>query len=212
MNCNIIKDLLPLYVDDCCSAESAQLVKEHLALCPHCKELYEKLSDNAPLPLSDTPAPPAKRLLPLRLWQAALLQSILLLLSFALITLGVSLEAQSPFGFSNGIWALWLVAPATGFMLSLCNWYFVRLYKSRRAFWISSLLLTITTTLCAYLWVIFHYDYHIFFSFNGTLSDVLERLYGFIVLYCEKGILLSALLCTLSAVLSNLYAKMLGKE
>ena len=33
-NCDIIRDLLPLYVDGVCSQESAKLVEEHLTGMP----------------------------------------------------------------------------------------------------------------------------------------------------------------------------------
>jgi len=41
--CEIVQDLLPLYVDGACSESSAAMVKEHLESCPECKTLYEKL-------------------------------------------------------------------------------------------------------------------------------------------------------------------------
>ena len=41
--CEIVQDLLPLYVDGACSESSAAMVKEHLENCPECKALYEKL-------------------------------------------------------------------------------------------------------------------------------------------------------------------------
>ena len=41
--CEIVQDLLPLYVDDACSKSSAAMVKEHLESCPECKAIYEKL-------------------------------------------------------------------------------------------------------------------------------------------------------------------------
>ena len=41
--CEIMQDLLPLYVDGACSESSAAMVKEHLETCPECKTLYEKL-------------------------------------------------------------------------------------------------------------------------------------------------------------------------
>ena len=41
--CEIVRDLLPLYVDGACSESSAAMVKEHLESCPECKTLYEKL-------------------------------------------------------------------------------------------------------------------------------------------------------------------------
>lgn len=42
-NCDIIRDLLPLYVDGVCSQESAKLVEEHLTDCQSCRELLDKL-------------------------------------------------------------------------------------------------------------------------------------------------------------------------
>lgn len=44
INCNIIKDLLPSYIDDLCSTESKQLVEEHFKECTDCKKLYEQAS------------------------------------------------------------------------------------------------------------------------------------------------------------------------
>ena len=41
--CEIMQDLLPLYIDGACSESSAAMVKEHLETCPECKALYEKL-------------------------------------------------------------------------------------------------------------------------------------------------------------------------
>ena len=45
--CEIVQDLLPLYVDGACSESSAAMVKEHLETCPECKALYEKLCSDA---------------------------------------------------------------------------------------------------------------------------------------------------------------------
>lgn len=41
-NCNIIKDLLPSYLDELCSIESKQLVEKHFEECENCKKLYEQ--------------------------------------------------------------------------------------------------------------------------------------------------------------------------
>lgn len=41
--CEILQDLLPLYVDGACSESSSKMIKEHLETCPECKALYEKL-------------------------------------------------------------------------------------------------------------------------------------------------------------------------
>ena len=41
--CEIVGDLLPLYVDGVCSEASGELVREHMAACPRCRELGEQL-------------------------------------------------------------------------------------------------------------------------------------------------------------------------
>ena len=41
--CDIVRDILPLYVDGACSEASAELVREHLNACPDCKVIYQKL-------------------------------------------------------------------------------------------------------------------------------------------------------------------------
>lgn len=43
MNCQITRDLLPLYCDDVCSAESRQAVEQHLAGCPDCRRLLQEM-------------------------------------------------------------------------------------------------------------------------------------------------------------------------
>lgn len=41
--CEIVQDLLPLYVDSACSSSSAEMIREHLESCPECKRIYENL-------------------------------------------------------------------------------------------------------------------------------------------------------------------------
>ena len=43
--CSIIRDLLPLYVEDMVSAETAQYVSEHLNACAECQAEFEGLKD-----------------------------------------------------------------------------------------------------------------------------------------------------------------------
>ena len=47
-NCKIIKDLLPLYIDDACSSESKKSVEEHLQECIDCKIELENLKSDIP--------------------------------------------------------------------------------------------------------------------------------------------------------------------
>ena len=45
-NCEVIRDLLPLYADDACSEESRRLVEGHLAECPDCSGMLQRLKNN----------------------------------------------------------------------------------------------------------------------------------------------------------------------
>ena len=49
INCEIIKDLLPLYHDEAVSEKTAEAVKEHLEECAECREEYESISASLPL-------------------------------------------------------------------------------------------------------------------------------------------------------------------
>ena len=44
-NCDMIRDLLPLYTDDVCSATSRELVEEHLRDCPDCRQMLVRLRE-----------------------------------------------------------------------------------------------------------------------------------------------------------------------
>ncbi|MBQ6702493.1 MAG: zf-HC2 domain-containing protein [Clostridia bacterium] len=193
MNCNIIKDLLPLYVDECCSEESAKLVAEHLAICQSCAQVYSQMCETVH-PQKDTPKD--VHLHRISNWKASFLQSVMLFVSFAIITLGVILEGSTPTGQTNGLWAVTLIVPATGHLLSLANWFFVRVYKSRKMFSFGSCIATLTITLLGYVWAIIHY------AGEMVMSSPL--------VWC--GVVLSAVLCVLSKVLSNQYALLLGRE
>lgn len=45
VDCEIIQDLLPLYIDDVCSTKSKFVVEEHVSECSRCKELLSKLDN-----------------------------------------------------------------------------------------------------------------------------------------------------------------------
>lgn len=48
IDCEIIRDLLPLYHDEAVSEKTAEAVKEHLAECAACKEEFENISAALP--------------------------------------------------------------------------------------------------------------------------------------------------------------------
>lgn len=43
--CNMIQDLLPLYLDEVCSEESKKAVNQHLSECPECKAFYAAMCE-----------------------------------------------------------------------------------------------------------------------------------------------------------------------
>lgn len=46
MDCEVIRDLLPLYADQACSEQSRALVNEHLLDCADCRDMLQKLKEN----------------------------------------------------------------------------------------------------------------------------------------------------------------------
>lgn len=44
--CGIVRDLLPVYVDDVCSDESRTFVRQHLDSCEDCRNLYQKMKNS----------------------------------------------------------------------------------------------------------------------------------------------------------------------
>lgn len=76
--CNIIRDLLPLYAEDMVSADSAAYVKEHLDRCDSCREEFSRASEPKPTVPTSSPIPMQKlsrKLRALRI-QTALLTAI----------------------------------------------------------------------------------------------------------------------------------------
>lgn len=208
MNCNIIRDLIPLYIDGCCSEESREEIKKHLECCRECKSFYEEM--DAPVEVQKTafaPKPSHK----INQWKASVLQSVLFLFSFLLITVGVYFEAQSPSYdyFGNGLVAFNTVVPATAFMLSLTNWFFVRLYKNKKIFSWSSCAIMLAIAVCATLWTSHHYEFSFIEAFKGAaFIDVAES----VCFLFGTGIALTAVFAAAAKILSDFYARLVGKE
>ena len=53
-NCDIIKDLLPLYCDGVCSDASKAAVEEHIEECGGCNEVYKNLTADSLCPVINT--------------------------------------------------------------------------------------------------------------------------------------------------------------
>ncbi len=193
MKCSVIMDLIPLYVDDCCSEESSKMVEEHLETCDSCRQMHSVMSRRSIAPQTKTPQVKMRRVSD---WKAGILQSVMLYISFALIVFGVIFEGGTPEGPENGLWAVALIIPATANLLSLANWYFIRLYKNRKVFSICSCLVTLLMVVCGYLWIVLHYAQGV------VLTSPLVIV----------GVVLSVVFVVLSKVLSNQYGKLLGRE
>ena len=203
MNCDIIKDLLPLYIDECCSEDSKRLVEEHIGGCADCRRAYNEMRSH----VGETPASPSSaisKLSRVNEWRASVVQSAALFASFALIVLGVSLEAATPAGPANGAWLFALIIPATAFLLSLVNLYFIRFYKSKKSFVLVSLAFFLALAAVCFIWGMDHYGVFGLMR-DGALSAQLGR-----GLLC--GAVLTAVLAVVSLLLSRLYARSLGKE
>lgn len=199
MSCDVIQDLIPLYIDGCCSAESGRLIESHIKTCSACRECLE----SAGKPLTQTEIVFVPKISKISEWKASVLQSVLFLLYFAVITFGVAMEARTPSGLVNGFWAFALVVPATGFLLSLINWYFIRIYKSKRSFVIGSMVCTLVTSLCCFLVGAFHYEV--------SLMD-LKLLFHMAFGYSFIGTVFGGVNLILSVLLAKSYAKLVGKE
>lgn len=195
MTCDVIKDLLILYSDGCCSDESRRIVEKHLKECADCRAALKEMENGAEIKesTSASPAPPMKRV---SIWKASLIQSAAMLVSFVALVIGVTLEAYTPTGAKNGRWAILLIIPVTAFLLGQVNWYFVRLYRSRRIFSVFCGLITLALAAVGYLWAFLHY--------GGFFDTSMSFLWG--------GVALSAVLSVISGMLSSAYAGMLGKE
>ncbi|MDD3242759.1 MAG: zf-HC2 domain-containing protein [Eubacteriales bacterium] len=50
VDCAVIRDVLPLYCDDACSAQTREMIREHLRECPACRELLKKMQEEEPIP------------------------------------------------------------------------------------------------------------------------------------------------------------------
>lgn len=53
INCSIIRDILPLYVDEVVSADTKELVEEHLAECEACRRWEQTMRQPVNLPVAE---------------------------------------------------------------------------------------------------------------------------------------------------------------
>lgn len=209
MNCEIIKDLIPLYIDRCCSEESANEVEKHLKECENCKSLFDMMNSENLKEKNESFE--IKKLSKINERKASVLQSVLLFISFIVMAVGVTLEAKTPLGTENGFWAFTLIIPATSFLFSLANWFFIRIYKNKKIFSVCSFIVNAAITLFFFICGIFYYNVPSLYFISETGfsdSDVLLKTIQFL----GFGIVTVAVFCAVSKIFSLRYAEMLGKD
>lgn len=105
MNCHIIKDLLPLYCDGVCSAETARAVEEHLENCPCCRALLDGMRREAEAPEPALPEAQAqakvlqgvKRKFSLRRRRSLLALALAALIAMAVLAAASDVENPIPY-------------------------------------------------------------------------------------------------------------------
>lgn len=70
--CSIVRDLLPLYIENMASAESREFVETHLSNCPECNEIYQSMTETGNKEIEDGEEA-RKSILPLRIVKRKLL-------------------------------------------------------------------------------------------------------------------------------------------
>jgi len=61
LTCNVIRDILPLYVEDMVSEDTRKIMKEHINSCDNCRKQYEDMKSSIDLPM-DTDTEPLKKI------------------------------------------------------------------------------------------------------------------------------------------------------
>lgn len=159
MNCEIIRDLLPLYIDGICSKQTEEAVREHLETCADCQEVYRNMSQTIRTPKEPKTIPNEKAVyLRLRQNLGNFMLCCILLVAFVAIAFGVMNEVGNH-GWPQGMFAIAFVIPGTAFMLSLLNFFFLREYPSRPWFCAATTLLSFLLCLGGDLFALIYYHF-----------------------------------------------------
>lgn len=57
VSCNIIKDILPLYVDEVVSDDTRNMVSSHMEHCGDCRKKYEEMKADVSIPIENSAKP-----------------------------------------------------------------------------------------------------------------------------------------------------------
>lgn len=109
MNCDIIKDLLPLYCDGVCSEETSRAVEEHLTTCPVCRALLDEMQREPVMPeLIQTQAKQEAKVLQgvkrkFSLHRRLSVLAVALVAMVALVVLTASSDIENPIPYQEGM-------------------------------------------------------------------------------------------------------------
>ena len=107
-DCDVVRDLLPLYVDGACSEASRALVEEHVNACPACADMLAKLRNSA---CEDSLRQEAAAVMAPRKWRNRAFAASCALAGFLCVP-ACLLAAMAPGqGMGGGMWML-LLAPS----------------------------------------------------------------------------------------------------
>ena len=125
LDCCVVNDLLPLYVEEILSDETAALVKAHLEECEKCRKEAQSLSTNGADSVENLADERIKELAPLKSFSRRLnvqLQSMSYALIILFVFLGLFITEGSDMMYNS------LIMPAVG-VFGYCSFRFKALYK-----------------------------------------------------------------------------------
>ncbi len=90
-DCEMIKDLIPLYVDGVCSEESKAKVEEHIEHCPDCLMTVERMKSHLVLPMEDSSGVKGfKKYVNKKIWGRALAVILIFVLLWILLNWAIT--------------------------------------------------------------------------------------------------------------------------
>ncbi len=158
MNCEIIKDLLPLYIDKVCSKDTEREVESHLSSCESCRAVYKDMIRTV-VHEESKPEIPEKAIY-LRIRQKIGNMLIFSVLFIAVMGLAFGMIGEiGEHGWPQGMFAIAFFVPSTAFLISMMNIFFLGEYPSKPWFcWVSGIL-TAVLCLAGDLIALLHYQF-----------------------------------------------------
>ncbi len=146
MKCEIVRDLLPLYIDKVCSNETEEAVKTHLETCKACRTIHEDMARDM-ASRAETKAVPNEKVIYMGIRQKIGNMLLCAILFVAMVGLAFGVFAEiGEHGWPQGMFAIGFFVPCAAFLLSMVNIILLGEYSSRLRFcWASGLL---TAILC----------------------------------------------------------------